>query len=110
MILYILVTAVPPFDGENDRKILESVKKGVYTFDIPEMKKVSAELKDLISKILQPEDKRYTLDQILRHPWMKNSLSRNDLQVNFSRLKKFAKYCQLKKYAVSSIASQFTGK
>jgi calcium-dependent protein kinase len=33
VILYILVTAVPPFDGDNDRMILESVRKGVYTFD-----------------------------------------------------------------------------
>lgn len=33
VILYILVTAVPPFDGDNDRKILEAVKKGHYTFD-----------------------------------------------------------------------------
>lgn len=33
VILYILVTAVPPFDGENDRQILEAVKKGHYTFD-----------------------------------------------------------------------------
>ena len=55
VILYILVTAVPPFDGENDKKILEAVKRGIYTFDIPEMKKISSQLKDLISKILQPE-------------------------------------------------------
>lgn len=41
VILYILVTAVPPFDGQNDREILQAVKKGVYTFDIPEMKHVS---------------------------------------------------------------------
>lgn len=67
-------------------------------------------MKDLISKILQPEDKRYTLDQILQHPWMSTSLSRNNLKVNFDKMRKFSKYCQLKKFAVSSIASQFTGK
>lgn len=104
------MTAVPPFDGENDRKILESVKRGIYTFDIPEMKKISSDLKDLISKILQPEDKRYTIDQILKHPWMNSSLSRSDLKVNFNKLKRFSKYCQLRKFAVSCIASQLTGK
>lgn len=34
------------------------------------MKKISTSLKDLISKILQPEHKRLTIDQIYNHPWM----------------------------------------
>lgn len=41
VILYILVTAIPPFDGENDKEIILSVKKGYYTLEIPEMKKIS---------------------------------------------------------------------
>lgn len=34
------------------------------------MKKVSSSLKDLISKILKPESKRLTIDEIYKHPWM----------------------------------------
>ena len=33
VILYILVTAAPPFDGENDRQIMENVKKMQYSLD-----------------------------------------------------------------------------
>ena len=33
VILYILVTAAPPFDGSNDKEIMENVKKLQYTFD-----------------------------------------------------------------------------
>lgn len=33
VILYILVTAAPPFDGSNDREIMENVKKLQYGFD-----------------------------------------------------------------------------
>ena len=29
--LYILATAAPPFDGEDDKKIMESVKKMEYS-------------------------------------------------------------------------------
>lgn len=33
VILYILVTAAPPFDGQDDKEIMENVKKMQYTFD-----------------------------------------------------------------------------
>ena len=33
VMLYILVTAAPPFDGENDKEIMENVKKMEFTFD-----------------------------------------------------------------------------
>ena len=45
VILYILVTGVPPFNGESDDLILKAVKKMTYTFDIPEMSKISLSLK-----------------------------------------------------------------
>jgi calcium-dependent protein kinase len=33
VMLYILVTAAPPFDGKDDKEIMENVKKLEYTFD-----------------------------------------------------------------------------
>jgi len=33
VILYILVTAAPPFDGDNDKEIMDNVKKMEFTFD-----------------------------------------------------------------------------
>jgi len=32
------LSGVPPFFGNSDPEILEAVKKGEYTFDIPEFK------------------------------------------------------------------------
>jgi hypothetical protein len=40
------------------------------------MKKVSTSVKDLIAKILQPEGKRLTIDQIYQHPWMNMELDK----------------------------------
>lgn len=54
VMLYILVTAAPPFDGKDDKEIMENVKKLEYTFDIPEAKNLSSEVKDLIKRILVP--------------------------------------------------------
>jgi calcium-dependent protein kinase len=33
VILYVLVTAVPPFDGKNDKEILEAIEKGEYSLN-----------------------------------------------------------------------------
>jgi calcium-dependent protein kinase len=63
VILYILMSGVPPFNGENDPEILDSVKKGVFSFDskqiiisylVPEFEGVSKECKDLITKMIAP--------------------------------------------------------
>ena len=33
VILYILMSGVPPFNGDNDPEILDAVKKGTFSFD-----------------------------------------------------------------------------
>ena len=33
VILYILVSGVPPFDGETDKEIIDAVKKQKYTLE-----------------------------------------------------------------------------
>jgi len=60
VILYILLSGVPPFYGNTDPEILEMVKKGKFTFDIPEFKAVSESAKDLIRKCLTSPEKRLT--------------------------------------------------
>lgn len=74
------------------------------------MKKVSPELKDLISKILQPEHSRLKIDQIYQHPWMNMQLQKPDAKVNFSKIINFSKFSKLKTFVASCIAAQMTGK
>lgn len=110
VILYILVTAAPPFDGENDRQIMENVKTMQYSLDIPQAKHLSEEVKDLIRKILVPADKRISVDDILTHPWMTKQLSSSSLHLDFKKLKNFSNFSKLKALAVTYIATQLPEK
>jgi hypothetical protein len=62
----------------------------LFNKKVPEMKKVSPELKDLIKKILVPEEYRITVDQILSHPWMTGKSNEAPLKLDFSKMRQFA--------------------
>lgn len=58
VILYILLSGVPPFYGNNDQDILNMVKQGTFSFNIAEFNVVSGSAKDLICKMITCESKR----------------------------------------------------
>lgn len=72
VILYILLTGIPPFNGPNDDEILKSVREGNVRFDIRQFEGVSASAKDLIKKMLNKNVKaRISAKEALLHPWFK---------------------------------------
>ena len=83
VILYILLTGRPPFDGNDDDEILENVKKGVYdTYSYP-YPLLSSHSKDLINKLLQYNPKkRISADQAIEHPWFKTAEFKKKDKVN----------------------------
>ena len=52
----------------------------------PEFDHVSNDAKDLIAKILQPSDKRITLEGIFSHPWMSKDVPSTGLKVSFRKM------------------------
>ncbi|MBX3009837.1 MAG: EF-hand domain-containing protein, partial [Melioribacteraceae bacterium] len=72
VILYILLVGYPPFNGSDDKKIIDAVKKGKYTLDEPEWDDVSEEAVDLVKKCLTYDpDKRISAGEALDHVWFK---------------------------------------
>jgi len=55
VILYILLCGYPPFNGQTDKKIIESVLAGEFTIDEPEWHQVSDSAKDLVQRLLEHE-------------------------------------------------------
>lgn len=67
VILYALLVGALPFDDDNLRHLLEKVKRGV--FHIPHF--VPAECQSLLRAMIEVDaEKRITLTEVLRHPWV----------------------------------------
>ena len=75
VILFILLSGRPPFDGNDDREIVKSVKNGQYTMG-SEFKNISGEAKDLIKKMLTFDmNTRIPAEEALNHPWIKKKVN-----------------------------------
>jgi serine/threonine protein kinase len=79
MMIYVMIYGKLPFlDSEADGvyfsqffKIAQKILSGNYEF--PQSTPISPELQDLFSHVLDKDPKtRYTIDQVLQHPWLKN--------------------------------------
>lgn len=57
VITYILLCGYPPFYGDSDNEIFDSVKVGQYDFPSPEWDDISAEARDFIDQMLKMDPK-----------------------------------------------------
>jgi calcium-dependent protein kinase len=70
VILYILLCGFPPFNGDNDKIIMDKVAAGKYDFNHAEWKGVSEEAKKFIRKLMEFDPaQRYSAEQALNDPW-----------------------------------------
>lgn len=74
------------------------------------MEDVSLLLKDLIKKMLTSADKRITIEQIFKHPWMKITPKKTKMTIDFSAMVRFSKFSRLKQIAATYLAMQMTTK
>ena len=74
VIMYILLSGRPPFDGNDDDEILQNVKIGEYDLKSYPFPTLSEESKDLIKKLLTYDpNKRISASEALEHPWFKTA-------------------------------------
>ena len=72
VILYILLTGRPPFNGASEEEIMKKIKEGNYDLKKYHWGVISEEAKDLVKGLLQINTKkRYTAKAALEHKWFK---------------------------------------
>ena len=73
--MYIILSGRFPFDEETTAELCSKIIAGKYSFAGEEWKAISKKAKNLISKLLVTDPrKRYTAQQALEHPWIKDRL------------------------------------
>lgn len=88
VILYILLSGIPPFNGCNDDEILAAVNRGKYTLDIPELRPLSNAVKTLIRKMLKfnPRE-RISIEEALNDEWFSLVSRKDEKPINLTVLR-----------------------
>jgi len=112
VILYILLSGVPPFWAETEKGIFEQVLKSELDFVSDPWPKISESAKDLLRKMLNPNvAKRLKSHQVLCHPWIREDGVAPDRPIDpavQTRLKQFSAMNKLKKIAIRVIAESLS--
>eukprot|EP00803_Ostreobium_quekettii_P007401 evm.model.scf_390.4 EVM.evm.TU.scf_390.4 scf_390:79168-83187(+) len=109
VILYILLSGVPPFYGESEREIRDAILQGDVDFESEPWPRVSEQAKDAVRRMLvQDPRSRATAEDILCHEWVRED------GVDFLgtlthpvlwRIREFAAMNNLRKEAVRIVAA-----
>ncbi|XP_049381259.1 calcium-dependent protein kinase 26-like [Solanum stenotomum] len=112
VIIYILLSGVPPFWGESEEEIFDEVLHGDIDFELDPWPKISQGAKDLVRRMLiRDPKKRLTAHEVLCHPWVQIDGVAPDKPLDsaiFTRLTQFSAMNKLKKMAIRVIAERLS--
>ncbi|XP_062093983.1 calcium-dependent protein kinase 1-like [Humulus lupulus] len=112
VILYILLSGVPPFWAESEQGLFEEVLHGDLDFSTDPWPSISKGAKDLVRKMLIRDPKRrISAHDVLCHPWVQVGGVAPDKPLDsaiLSRLKQFSAMNKLKKMAIRVIAESLS--
>mmetsp|Transcript_3435 Transcript_3435/g.5979 ORF Transcript_3435/g.5979 Transcript_3435/m.5979 type:complete len:128 (+) Transcript_3435:298-681(+) len=95
-IVYILLSGYPPFNGDTDPDIFESIKKGHFEFPAQQWSTKSDEAKNFIKCLLRRDPrKRFTANEALGHPWIKNLGKKQAKKVQRKQVQSALRYLRI---------------
>nr|GMD06941.1 calcium-dependent protein kinase-like [Ipomoea batatas] len=112
VILYILLSGVPPFWAETEKGIFDCVLKGEIDFESDPWPSISNGAKDLVRRMLTLDPrKRISSASVLEHPWLREGGEASDKPIDsavLSRMKQFRAMNKLKQLALKVIAENLS--
>lgn len=70
VILYMLLSGYPPFQGSNSQQILEEVKKGKLSFLLIDWSEISQTTISLIRRLITDNKSRLCASDVATHEWL----------------------------------------
>lgn len=113
VVMHIMLTGLQPFLGKNTEAILAAVQRDAVKYEGPQWKGVSTEAKGLMKSLLQRNvSVRPSAAQVLRHVWFEKQVDATGAElitkVEIDNLKAFSHFHQVKKAALTVVASQLS--
>ncbi|CAA3025716.1 calcium-dependent kinase 32-like [Olea europaea subsp. europaea] len=103
---------VDVWSAETEQGVAQAIIRSVVEFKRDPWPKVSANAKDLVKKMLNPDPKqRLTAQEVLDHPWLQNAKAAPNVSLGETvraRLKQFSMMNKLKKRALRVIAEHLS--
>eukprot|EP00879_Flechtneria_rotunda_P004238 GHRR01004486.1.p1 GENE.GHRR01004486.1~~GHRR01004486.1.p1 ORF type:complete len:457 (+),score=158.20 GHRR01004486.1:244-1614(+) len=112
VILYILLSGLPPFWGDTEDQIFKMVLKGAIDFKSEPWPRISDAAKDCVKRLLEMDPtKRATAEQILKHDWLVKEGVAVDTDMDsvvLRRMRQFAQMNKLKKAAMMVVGQNLS--
>lgn len=112
VILYVLLSGVPPFWGETEEGIFNEIRRGHLDFVTAPWPSISSSARDLVKKMLCYDPKeRISASEVLNHPWMREDGDASDKPIDIAvltRMKQFRAMNKLKRVALKVIAENLS--
>ena len=112
VILYILLSGLPPFWGDTEEQIFKMVLRGNIDFKTDPWPKLSPDAKDCVTSLLhQDPTKRATAAETFKHRWLANEGVAFDNSLDsvvLKRLKNFSQMNKLKKMCMMVVGQNLT--
>lgn len=115
VILFVLLCGYFPFDGDSDNEVYKAIMKKKFVFEDEEWKNISNEAKDLISHMLIDENKRYSAEEVLKHPWFAKMAPnpqrlRGSKKISIKQLENYKNSSNFKKFVLTYMATRLKEK
>ncbi|CAL9087051.1 unnamed protein product [Musa textilis] len=113
VILYILLSGVPPFWAETEKGIFDAISQGYIDFESQPWPTISPGAKELIRRMLtkDPKQRITAAEALAEHPWLREGGEASDKPIDsavLTRMKQFRAMNKFKKLALKVIAENLS--